>query len=69
MLTMLWQVVDTKDNRVRKHFRSQGDAEMYLAPNGDFAKDLADLMGEANFTVRPVWTTKSEKDIKKLLKE
>lgn len=69
MLTMLWQVVDCEDNRPIKHFRSQGDAEMFLAPNGPFAKDQADLMSDAEYSVRPIWTTRSEAGIKKLLKE
>lgn len=68
-LTKLWQVVDADTNRVKKHFLTEGDAEAYLFPNGPFAKNLADLLGEANYTVRPIWTTKSEKDIKELLKK
>ena len=68
-LTKLYQVLDAYTAKVRKHFKTQEECEKYLSPDGKFAKDIADLMGTATYTIRPIWTNANERSIKELLKK
>lgn len=64
-LTKLYEVVNTKDpNEVFRTYRTEQECLNYLESN-----DLADYMSDLTLTIRPVWTTKSEAKIKRLLRE